>query len=247
MVIKIEMEKKIFDLDQICAELEAIGESNSKKQPVESSSKSKNKSKPKRTKQKSPPKESIDDEVDLLGHNKVSQHTCLSGDTSSKILNVLPTKKTSSSASKCNANSRSNKTKKRFVAESIKCECDDESKFVHLDDIDHNLRSSHTQVARSLVCDKSCCFDIIDYWNRLLEEDEEAAKQRKVTPRRLKLNYVESQIEAESITDEEKREYFENRARYLAMRIEKRQELLRNWNILASSQQFKLIAKTTAN
>lgn len=89
----------------------------------------------------------------------------------------------------------------------------------------------------------SCCFDIIEYWNRLVREDEEKAKTKKVVPRRLKLNYVDcEEIDSEEmITEEEKREYFENRARYLALRMARRQQLIDDWKLLSTTS-LKLIS-----
>lgn len=206
-------------MDQICAELEAIDEGK------------KTKSKPKVKRAKTVPTQQ---KLPPLMNEKVEekdQHTCLNGETSSpKIVNILPTTKKSTKSSKCNTSTRTNKTKKRLiVSESTKCECDDESKFVH----DH--------LPMIDACEKSCCFDIIEYWNRLVQEEEDA--KRKVVPRRLKVNYIDGENDHERITDEDKREYFENRGHYLALRMEKRRQLIQNWNLRAS-QQLKLIVKT---
>lgn len=248
--LKLEIGKKSIelDLDQICAELEAIDES--KKSQKQKSSK--NNKTPKQQPQKSRNVKSISTQKsqEEIKTEKVinsestpsnKHHTCYNGDQPAKITTVLtntnsnsnPPSQRKSAKSKCNKSKKTQPISMRQTESANACECDDESQFVH----------DHADERRRGRCEMSCCFDIIEYWNRLVREDEEKAKTKKIVPRRLKLNYVDCEEvdNEEMITEEEKREYFENRARYLALRMARRQQLIDDWKLLSTTS-LKLIS-----
>lgn len=205
-------------MDRICAELEALDESQK-----ESRAKSaKTKPKPKRSKST---RKSFEEDEEAFSS---IQHSCYTTEKSLKIVS-LPPLSSLSKKSKCNKKTTPNKQARLIaVKTSSECECDDESKFVH----DGNAKSDGQQ-----RCEKSCCFDIIAYWNKLVEEDEAKARM-KVVPRRLKVNYVD---EPSEITAEEKREYYENKAHYLALRMERRERLMKSWMLFSKNKNLTLI------
>lgn len=110
-------------MERICAEIEAIDQAK-KQQTSEQQNVCGNKAtkpKRKRVKSQNTVSENIVNES-LMANKESKKHTCYSGEKTSKIVNMSENRRMSTR--KCNVNSRVNKTKRAFVSESTKCECD---------------------------------------------------------------------------------------------------------------------------
>jgi hypothetical protein len=154
---------------------------------------------------------------------------------------------TSLSPSQCQITKSPNKSPTiiaKLELQNEECKCDDERDFVHkLPEI----QTTNFEIGQEerFECNKSCCFDIINYWNKLVEEDKQ--KEIKLIESK-KLNNLDLFDGEESfdimfnnqISQEEINDYYANRANYLESRIKNRKELQRKFEILKSKSNLKI-------
>lgn len=129
-------------------------------------------------------------------------------------------------------------SKKKIKQDDVdNCYCDDLNEFVH---------TSDNQKKENEKCNMSCCFDIIEYWNRLVEEDRKnvewnlkvsAKKNRKIKDSEVILDNLDSSM---FITEEEKKHYYENKSLYLLERNNRRLLLENKFKMLKLNPNFIL-------
>jgi hypothetical protein len=166
----------------------------------------------------------------------VSKHTCYTSEKFAKLA-VLNIAKMNPQSSNCSSVDYKEKTKISINNEK-KCQCDDETEFVHIINIDASILPTNSANNK---CKMSCCFDIVDYWNKLVAEEEESKTWKKVKSRKVKLNMVEPFMceDEHWITPEEKQHYFDNKSIYLEERMKRRQQLMEKWACLSCNLKLK--------
>ncbi|CAF0875517.1 unnamed protein product [Brachionus calyciflorus] len=164
---------------------------------------------------------------------KIEQkHTCTSSKKSTK-LNLSDSQSPVNSPECSEKPSCTNKAKKNLEIKED-CYCDDQNEFVHAVDEKNDVN-----------CEMSCCFDIIQYWNKLVQEDEEKSKWNVIENKKSKgkknaCNDLSDLDKGLLITDKEKQEYYKNKSFYLNERMNRRELLENKFKMLKLSSSFKL-------
>ena len=129
------------------------------------------------------------------------------------------------------------------------CSCSNKSEFIH-----EELRGVEG-------CDASCCFNIIEYWHKLVQEDlakKESDSYKIVMPKSLRKkgktrdenHEKENEEEVDEpyrITHTEKMDYFNNKEAYLNQRNKRRLDLANQFQKFKSSSNFRLVPRKTSN
>lgn len=166
---------------------------------------------------------------DIKKKSKSNQqkHTCTFVEKSTK-LNLSDTLSPVAS-SDCSVSPKCESKSKKNLELNEECNCDDVSQFIH--SIEENNDKN---------CEMSCCFDIIEYWNKLVKEEAENLEWNTISKGKKKkpceLNFDKKLM----ITDEEKQEYYKNKTFYLVERMNRREQLKNKFSMLKLSSNFKL-------
>ena len=128
------------------------------------------------------------------------------------------------------------------------CKCDDENDFIHKSiEVETTNNDQISQDNDKIECNKSCCFDIINYWNKLVEEDKQKEIKLIESKKLNNLDLFEDEEENKfelmlnnEISQQEIDDYYANRDNYLENRIKNRIELQRKFELLKSKSNLKI-------
>lgn len=155
------------------------------------------------------------------------KHTCTFGEKSTKL--NLSDPLSPSASPDCSDSPKCQSKAKKNLEINQECNCDDQNQFVHSIE-EKNDRN----------CEMSCCFDIVEYWNKLVQEELESSEWNTILKGKKKKNLDMNIDKSLLITDEEKQEYYRNKAYYLGERMNRRELLKNKFKMFKLSSNFKL-------
>lgn len=190
------------------------------------------------------PSKSAQNEANVCNKEK---HTCYSSSKQTTVLLLAATNECKDMVEvKFNKTTSSNE---EILIGDENCSCSNESEFIH------------EELKGVKGCDASCCFNIIEYWNKLVEEDlakkendsfkivmsKSLRKKVKTSDENYGKGKEDEMDESLSITFNEKMDYFNNKEAYLNQRNKRRLDLAKRFQLFKSSSNFRLVPRKTSN